>query len=66
MNEISSFFYVVSIAFHTSVPELRKCMLTTGKIFIWRKAQPLVHRLLHLFVGPDRLVLIACLIGPKT
>ena len=28
---MTSFFYVVSIAFHTSVPALRKCMNTSRK-----------------------------------
>jgi len=28
---VTSFFYVVSIAFHTSVPALRKCMNTSRK-----------------------------------
>jgi len=50
-----TFFYVVSIAFHTSVPALRKCMDTSRKKVFWLRMQPLVHRLLHLFVGPERL-----------
>jgi hypothetical protein len=32
---MTSFFYVVSIAFHTSVPALRKCMGTSRKKFFW-------------------------------
>ena len=48
-------FLRVSIAFHTSVPALRKCMDTSRKKVFWRRVQPLVHRLLHLFVGPERL-----------
>jgi len=52
---MTSFFYVVSIAFHTNVPALRKCMDTSRKKLFWLRAQPLVHRLLHLFVGPERL-----------
>jgi len=52
---MTSFFYVVSIAFHTSVPALLKCMDTFRKTLFWLRAQPLVHRLLHLFVGPERL-----------
>jgi hypothetical protein len=32
---MTSFFYVVSIAFHTSVPALRKCMDTSRKKFFW-------------------------------
>jgi hypothetical protein len=32
---MSSFFCVVSIAFHTSVPALRKCMDTSRKQFFW-------------------------------
>ena len=30
-------------------------MDTSRKKFFWPKAQPLLHRLLHLFVGPERL-----------
>jgi len=41
---MTSFFYVVSIAFHTSVPELRKCMYTSRKKFFSLRAQPLVHQ----------------------
>jgi len=52
---MTSFFYVVSIAFHTSVPALRKCMETSTKKLFQLRAQPLVHRLLHLFIGPERL-----------
>jgi len=52
---MTSFFYVVSIAFHTSVPAFRKCMDTSRKKVFWLRVQPLVHRLLHLFVGPERL-----------
>ena len=50
-----TFFYVVSIVFHTSVPALRKCMDTSRKKVFLLRMQPLVHRLLHLFVGPERL-----------
>ena len=52
---MTSFFYVVSIAFHTSVPALQKCMDTSRKKVFWLRVQPLVHRLLYLFVGPERL-----------
>ena len=52
---MTSFFYVVSIAFHTSVPALQKCIDTSRKKFFWLRVQPLMHRLLHLFVGPERL-----------
>ena len=52
---MTSFFYVVSIAYHTRVPALRKCMDTSRKKVFWLRAQPLVHRLLHFFVGPERL-----------
>jgi len=52
---MTSFFYVVSIAFHTSVSALRKCMDTSRKKVFWLRVQLLVHRLLHLFVGPERL-----------
>ena len=52
---MTSLVYVVSIAFHTSVPALRKYMHTSRKICFWLRVQPLVHRLLHLFVEPERL-----------
>jgi hypothetical protein len=52
---ITSFFCVVSIAFHTSVPALRKCLDTSRKKIVLARSQPLVHRLLHLFVEPERL-----------
>jgi len=52
---MTSFFYVVSIAFHTSVPALCKCMDTSRKKVFWLRVQPLVLRLLYLFVGPERL-----------
>jgi hypothetical protein len=32
---MTSFFYVVSIAFHTNVPALQKCMDTSRKNFFW-------------------------------
>jgi hypothetical protein len=51
---MTSFFYVVSIAYHTSVPALRKYIDTSRKKVFWLRAQPLMHRLLH-FVGPERL-----------
>ena len=51
--KMASFFYVVSIAFHTSVPVLRKCMDTSRKKVSWLRVQPLMHRLLHLFIGPE-------------
>jgi hypothetical protein len=52
---MASFFYVVSIAFHTSFPALRKCMDTSRKKILLAGLQPLVHNLLHLFVRPERL-----------
>ena len=52
---MTSFFYVVSIAFQTSVPALRECMDTSRKKAFWLRVQPPVHCLLHLFVGPERL-----------
>jgi len=52
---MTTFVYVVSIAFHVSVPAFRKCTHTSRKKFFWLRVQPLVHRLLHLFVGPERL-----------
>ena len=58
--------YVVSIAFYTSVPALRNCRHTSRKKKIfWLRVQPLVHRLLHLFVGPEILLPITSLSGPK-
>jgi len=52
---MTSFFYVLSIAFHTSVPGLRKCMDTSRiKVFLLR-VQPLVLHLLQIFVGPETL-----------
>jgi len=50
---MTSFFYVVSIAYHTSVPALRKCMDTSRKEVFWLRVQPLMHCLLHLFIGPE-------------
>ena len=48
---MTSFFYVVSIAFHTSVPALRKYTNTSRKKILFLRAQPIVHqvgeRLLH-------------------
>jgi hypothetical protein len=52
---MTSFFFVVSIAYYTSVPALRKCMDTSRRKVFWLRVQPLVHRLLHLFVGPERI-----------
>jgi len=52
---MTSFFYVVSLAYNTSVPAPRKCMDTSRKEVFWLRARPLMHRLLHLFVGPERL-----------
>jgi len=52
---MTSFFYVVSTACHTSIPALRKCMDTSRKKVFWLRVQPLVHRQLHLLVGPERL-----------
>jgi len=52
---MTSFFYIVSIAYHTSVLALRKCMDTSRKKVFWLRAQQLMHRLLHHFVGPERL-----------
>ena len=39
-----SLLYVVSIAFHTSVPALRKCMNTSRKKIFSLRAQPFVHQ----------------------
>ena len=50
-----SFFYVVSIVYHTGVPALRKCMDTSRKKKVfWLRVQPLMHCLLHI-TGPERL-----------
>ena len=47
---MASFFYVVFIAYHTSVPALRKCMDTSRKKVFWLRAQPLMHRLRDLYL----------------
>jgi len=52
---MTSFVYLVSTAFHTSVTVLQKCTHTSRKKFFWLRVQPLLHRLLRLFVGPERL-----------
>jgi len=52
---MTSFFYVVPIVFHRSVPALWKCMDTSRKKVFGLRVQPLMHRLLHPFVGPERL-----------
>jgi hypothetical protein len=52
---MTSFFYVLCTAFHTSVPVLQKCMDTSIKKLFLLRVQPLLHLLLHLFVGPGRL-----------
>ena len=52
---MTSLVYVVSIAFHTSVPALQKCTYTSRKKFFWLRVQSLVHCLLHLFIRPERL-----------
>ena len=52
---MTSFFYVVSIAYHTSVSAFGSAWIPLEKKFFCLRAQPLVHRLLHLFVGPESL-----------
>jgi hypothetical protein len=52
---MTSFFYVVSIVYHTSVPALRKCMDTSRKKVFWLRVQPLMHHLLYRFIRPERL-----------
>jgi hypothetical protein len=52
---MASFFYVVSIAFHTSVPVFWKCVDTSRKKVFWLRLQLPVQCLPHLFVGPERL-----------
>jgi hypothetical protein len=61
---MTSFLYIVSIAYHTSVPVLRKCMDTSRKKVFWLRAQPLMHRL--LLSDLKYLPPIASLSGPKT
>jgi hypothetical protein len=51
---MTSFFYVVSIAFHVSVPVLHKCMDASRKKFFWLRAKSLMHCLLYL-VRPESL-----------
>jgi hypothetical protein len=55
MNIMTSFFYVVSIAFRISVPAFQKCMDTSRKKIFGLRVQPLVHLLPHLFFGPGTL-----------
>jgi hypothetical protein len=57
---MTSFFYIVSIVYHTSVPALRECMDTSRKKVL---AESAVTHALPAFVGPERL---ASLSGPKT
>ena len=45
---MTAFLYIVSIAFRT-------CMDTSRKKFFWLRAQPIMHRLLHLFLRPESL-----------
>jgi len=52
---MTSFFYVVSIAYHTSVQRFGSAWIPLEKKVFWLRAQPLMHRLLHLFIGPERL-----------
>ena len=53
--KMTSFFYVVSSACNASVPAFRKCVDASIKKLFWLRAQPLFHRLLDLFVGPESL-----------
>ena len=50
---MTSFFYVVSIAYHTSVPALRKCMDTSRKKSLL--AESAATHAPPAFVGPERL-----------
>jgi hypothetical protein len=52
---MTSFFYVVSIVFHTSVQHFGSAWIPLEKKLFWLRAQPLMHRLLHLFIRPERL-----------
>jgi hypothetical protein len=52
---MTSLVSLVSIAFHTSVPAFRKCTHTSIKKLFWLRVQALLHCLLQLFVGPERL-----------
>jgi hypothetical protein len=65
-DTMTSFFYLVSIAYHTSVPALQKCMDTPTKKVFWLRAQPLMHRLLHLLSDLKDLPPITSLRSPKT
>jgi hypothetical protein len=62
---MTSFFYIVSIAFHTSCPALRKCMDTSRKSLL---AESAVTRALPCTFSLDLKDLppIASLSGPKT
>jgi hypothetical protein len=61
---MTSFFYLIFTAYHTSVPALRKCTDTSRKTLFWLRAQPLMHRLLSSDLKD--LHPIASLSGPKT
>ena len=61
---MTSFFCIFSIAYHTSVPVLRKCMDTSRKKVFWLTVQPLMHHLLSLDLKD--LPPIASLSGPMT
>jgi hypothetical protein len=50
---MTSFFYVVSIVYHTSVPVLRKCMDTSRKKS--HLAKSVATHAQPAFVGPERL-----------
>jgi len=52
---MTSFFLCSLHCVPSSVPARRKCMNTSRKKFFWLRTQSILHRVLHLFVGPERL-----------
>jgi hypothetical protein len=58
-------FSTVSLTFNTLSPAHRKCMDSSGKKFLWSCAQPLVHHLVHLFIGMKFLSSHRLLSGPN-
>lgn len=72
MDTHKSFFVVVSMACSTSVPAFWKCMDISSRKKKSFDVEKIVHRLLHLFVGLERLALtllslnLASISGKKT
>jgi hypothetical protein len=50
-------FSTVSISFNTGPPVFTKCMDSSRKKFLWLSAQPLMHRLLYLFIRTELVML---------